>query len=316
MTMPSSRPFQRLPFEELPELPRRPHPYASIPAREVETRSPRLGRLRIHLRELGAGPPLLLVHGLMTTSYSWRYLLEPLSRTYRVFAPDLPGCGASEAPPRGSYGPAELASWIGDLQSTLGIEGCLSIGNSMGGYLCMRRALAEPKAFSRLVNIHSPAFPDLRLDALAALMTLPGTHALAAYLARRDPLRWAHRNVHYHHEDLKSLEEAHAYGDPLGTREGSLAFASYLAETMSPAALRSFLRELASRKARHEPFPIPLLLLYSRRDPLVDPRNGEKLHALIQGSSLAWIDDSSHFAHVDTPARVLESVLPFLSRGE
>ncbi len=310
---PMRRPFERVPFSDLPAIPRRPHAYDATAAREVTTRSDALGALRIHVREAGEGPPLLLLHGLMTTSYSWRYVIEPLARRHRLVIPDLPGCGRSEAPPPGSYGAAAIAAWIGDLQRALDIEGCPAIGNSMGGYLAMRHALARPGAFSRLVNLHSPAFPDAKLALLSALMKLPGTRALAAWLARRDPLRWAHRNVHYFDEELKSLEEAHAYGDPLATPEGSRAFACYLAETMSAADLRAFTRDLAARSAEGRPFPIPLLLLYADQDPLVSPRNGDRLHALLPGSELAWIERSSHFAHVDTPDAVVARVLPFLS---
>ncbi len=306
------RPFERVPFADLPALPRRPHPYDETAAREVTTRSERLGALRIHYREVGSGPPLLLVHGLMTTSYSWRYVIEPLARRYRLVIPDLPGCGRSQAAPPGAYGAGAIAAWIGDFQRALAIEGCLAVGNSMGGYLCMRHALANPRAFARLVNIHSPAFPDAKLDALGALMKLPGTRALAAFLARRDPLRWAHRNVHYFDEELKSLEEAHAYGDPLATPEGSRAFACYLAETMSAADLRAFTGELRLRFAAGQAFPVPLLLVYADRDPLVSPRNGERLHALLPAAELTWIEASSHFAHVDTPDQVVARLLPFL----
>jgi pimeloyl-ACP methyl ester carboxylesterase len=248
----------------------------------------------------------------MTTSYSWRYVLEPLGAHFRLLVPDLPGCGRSEVAPSGAYSPADLAAWIGDFQRALDIDGCAAIGNSMGGYLCMRHALASPGAFSRLVNIHSPAFPDYRLDLLGGLMRLPGTRRLTAYLARRDPLRWAHRNVHYHDETLKSLEEAHAYGDPLATAEGSRAFACYLAETMSPAGLRAFVGDLSKRRRRDERFPVPLMLLYSRLDPLVSPGNGERLHALVPDARMVWLEDSSHFAHVDSPERVVAEVLPFL----
>jgi pimeloyl-ACP methyl ester carboxylesterase len=307
------RPFERVPFAELPALPKRPHPYDRTEALEVTTRSERLGALRIHVRQAGSGPPLLLVHGLMTTSYSWRYLIEPLGRRFRLLMPDLPGCGRSEAAPPGAYGAPSIAAWIGDLQRALGVEGCLAVGNSMGGYLCMLHALARPDAFARLVNVHSPAFPDAKLDLLSALMKVPGTRALAARLARRDPLRWAHRNVHYFDEELKSVEEAHAYGDPLSTAEGSRAFACYLAETMSAAGLRAFTRALRDRFRAGQPFPVRLMLLYADRDPLVSPRNGERLHALIPGAEIAWIRSSSHFAHVDTPDEVVTRVLPFLS---
>lgn len=314
--MPTRRPFQQLRFADVPARPARPHPYFEASAREVTTRSEGLGVLRIRYRVAGEGPPLLLIHGLMTTSYSWRYVIEPLGRKFRLFMPDLPGAGESEAPPEGAFGPARIAAWIGDFQRAVGIEGCDAVGNSMGGYLCMRHALARPAAFSSLVNIHSPAFPDLRLDALAKLMKLPGTRALTAYLARRDPLRWAHRNVHYFDETLKSLEEAHAYGDPLATADGSRAFASYLAETLAPAEMRDFVAVLRKRRRDEQPFPTRLMLLYSRRDPLVSPANGEKLHALLPDARMVWLTDSSHFAHVDSPERVAREVIAFAGAGD
>jgi pimeloyl-ACP methyl ester carboxylesterase len=306
-------PFRRLPFDTLPERPHRAHAYDTTAAREVTTRSRALGTLRIHYREAGEGPPLLLIHGLMTSSYSWRYVIEPLARHFRLIIPDLPGAGASQAAPPGAYGPAEIAAWIGDFQRAVGIEGCRAVGNSMGGYLCMRHALAVPGAFARLVNIHSPAFPDAKLELLGAVAKVPGTGALAAFLARRDPLRWAHRNVHYYDESLKSLEEARAYGEPLSTVEGSRAFAAYLTETMAPSGLRAFTRDLGERRSRRDPFPCPLMLLYSRQDPLVAPENGDRLGALVPEAKVVWIEQSSHFAHVDTPDRVVDEVLPFLA---
>src|ERR1700690_4060357 len=134
-------PFRRLPFADLPARPHRPHAFWQTEDRETTTRSGALGALRIRYREHGAGPPLLLVHGLMTTSYSWRCVVAPLARHFRLLMPDLPGCGGSAAAPPGTYSAANIAAWLGDFQDALGIGGCVAIGNSMGGYLCMRHAL-------------------------------------------------------------------------------------------------------------------------------------------------------------------------------
>ena len=71
-------PFRRGRFDALPDAPRVPHPYFATSARTIAVRSERLGEVATHVRVFGAGPPLLLVHGLMTSSYSWRYVLEPL----------------------------------------------------------------------------------------------------------------------------------------------------------------------------------------------------------------------------------------------
>src|SRR5215813_2061653 len=60
----------------------------------------------------GDGPPLVLVHGLMTSSYSFRYVLEPLGRRYRVFAPDLVGAGLSDKPLDFHYSVDNVARFI------------------------------------------------------------------------------------------------------------------------------------------------------------------------------------------------------------
>ena len=131
--------------------------------------------------------------------------------------------------------------------------------------------------------------------------------ALLSRVIRKDPVRWAHKNVHYCDETLKSLEEAHAYGDPLATPEGATAFVGYLADALAPHGFAWFVDELAER-----PFPVPLRLVYSTKDPLVRPENGSRLAALVPGAELVWLKDSSHFAHVDTPDALVDAVLPFL----
>ncbi|MBI4951577.1 MAG: alpha/beta hydrolase [Myxococcales bacterium] len=308
-------PFVRGPFEALPERPHRPHPYFETRGVDVPLTAPGFGTTSAHVRVHGSGPPLLLVHGLMTSSYSWRYVLEPLGARYTLYVPDLPGAGQSPGPLEPRYDPAALAGWLGALVGALGIRGCPVIGNSLGGYLCLHLALADPGAMSRLVDLHSPGVPEARLYALRAALAVPGAKGLLGWLVRREPLRWAHRNVHYWDESLKSLEEAHAYGDPLATEGGARAFVKYLAETMAPGPMRALQRTLRARHARGERFPVPLQLVYARRDPMVPPRIGAVLAARIREAELVWLDEASHFAHVDAVERLLPPVLAFLASG-
>ncbi len=311
--MTARRPFERVPFAELPDLPRVPHDLARTTSREIAMRSRPFGEQRVHYREIGEGPPLLLVHGLMTTSYSWRYVYAPLAARYRVIAPDLPGAGRTTKSADCNHSAAALAEWIGEFQEALGIRGCLAVGNSLGGYLCMRHALRDEGAFARLVNIHSPALPDARYYALHGGLAIPGVRAALAAVIRRDRERWVWKNVHYFDETLKSREETREYAAPLGDDAGIATFIRYLYDTMSPAGFAEFRDALEARKGRA--FPMPLLLLYSRQDPLVPPKNGDRLHALIAESTLTWLDHTSHFAHVDTPEPVVREVMAFLTAG-
>ena len=140
---------------------------------------------------------------------------------------------------------------------------------------------------------------------------MPGVRGALARFVQRDVLRWAHRNVHYYDESLKSLEEAHEYGDPLATPDGARAFVGYLGDALAP---RGFVELGAALRERA--FPVPLQLLYARRDPMVPPSVGPRLHALVPGASFVWLEEASHFAHVDRPDAVLDAITPFLEAPE
>ncbi len=306
----TSSPFRQMAFEELPEQPRIAHPFFELRSDRVRVRSDHFGAIELDVRRTGDGPPLVCVHGLMTSSYSFRYLMPALADRFDVIAFDLPGAGRSDAPDV-SYGPDEIADLIGDLMHELGVVGAPVIGNSMGGYLAMRLALRRPDAMSRLVNLHSPGIATARMWALQIALSIPGSRLLLDRLVRRDPLRWAFRNVHYHDESLKSLEEAREYAAPLMTPAGRLAFARYLADTLRATSMRELERTLARVGNR---FPVPLLLVYAERDPMVPPAIGSKLARLLPSAELVWLENASHFAHVDATGPFVDAVVPFLQR--
>jgi pimeloyl-ACP methyl ester carboxylesterase len=304
-----TEPFRQLRFEDVPELPRKPHAYAQARTETLALESRDLGPLRIHVRSHGSGPPLLLVHGFMTSSYSWRYALEPLGRHFTCYAPDLPGAGRSSAP-LGPYAPDALARAVGEIQRALGLRGAPVIGNSLGGYLCMRLALEDPASMSRLVNVHSPGLATFRNRALStALGLVPRAGSVVDALVARDPERWVHRNVHYFDESLKSREEHREYAAPLRTPEGRRAFFRMLDETFDVRQMRAFEARLQGLGGA---FPVPLLLLYAARDPMVPPEVGDRLHALLPSARFERVEGGSHFMHVDATEAFVARVLPFL----
>ena len=307
--MTPTAPFRQLPFAEVPELPVVPHRWAEATREDVTITTDDLGPTRICVRAFGpkTAPPLVLVHGLMTAGYSFRYLLEPLGKRYRLLIPDLPGAGWSDHPDT-YLGPDVLARAVIATIDALGVRGAPVIGNSMGGYLCMRAAMLDPGAIGRLVNEHSPGVPTARMTALWwALRVLPGRWLLDR-MVRRDPERWVHKNVHYYDEALKSREEHREYAAPLSHDAGRRGFHRHLHDALDVRQMKEFVRALRATE-----FPIPLQLVYVRRDPVVPPIIGERLHALVPKSTLTWLDVGSHFAHVDAPAQFVAAVEPFLA---
>ncbi|MBX3155076.1 MAG: alpha/beta hydrolase [Deltaproteobacteria bacterium] len=300
-------PFEQLAFADVPEAPRVPHRWADTTRRDVTVRTDELGSIRIAVREYGSGPPLLLVHGLMWTSYSFRYLLEPLGARFRLVMPDLPGAGDSDHPDV-YLGPDVLARALLATVDALDLRGSAVVGNSMGGYLSMRAALLDPKAFTRLVNLHSPGLPTPRMVALRWAMRVLPSFRIVDRLVRKDPERWVHRNVHYYDETLKSREEHREIARPLTTPAGRRTFYRHLRDTLDTRPMKQFASTL-----RASGFPIPLLLVYADRDPIVPPAVGARLRELLPSATFIELREASHFAHVDAPGRFVDAITPFLS---
>ena len=304
-----AKPFEQLRFEDVPELPRVPHSWSRTVRRDVEIRTDELGACRVAVHEYGSGPPLVLVHGLMTAGYSFRYVLDLLGAHHRLLILDLPGAGASELPDV-HLGADVLARAIVASIDALGVRGAPAIGNSMGGYLCMRAAQLDPRAMSRLVNLHSPGLPTARMTALRWATRLLPARWIVDRLVRRDPERWVHKQVHYYDESLKSREEHREFAAPLATPAGRKAFYRHLTDALDVRDMRAFAARLAA-----EPFPIPLCLVYAERDPVVPAIVGDRLRALVPAAQFIRLPRASHFAHVDAAERFVAAIAPFITEN-
>ncbi len=85
----------------------------------------------------GSGPPLLLVHGFLGYSFSWRFNVEPLSRYFSVYAMDLPGCGFSQRTEAATCTLAGDAEALLRFMDHLGIQQADIVGSSRGGGLAI-----------------------------------------------------------------------------------------------------------------------------------------------------------------------------------
>jgi pimeloyl-ACP methyl ester carboxylesterase len=308
------RPFQQWAWSEVPAHPRVPHRWAETTPVDRTVTLPGGAPLGWHARTFGQGPPLVLVHGLMTASYSWRYQLERLGRRFTLWMPDLPGAGATDPLP-GPHTTPSLAAALAAWMDASGLHHVPMVGNSLGGLIALHLTLDHPGRISRLVNLHSPGRPTPRLHALHAALSVPGSHALLDALIRRSPERWVHRHVHYADETLKSREEADVWAAPLRTPQGRAAFTSWLQHALAPADLRAFQRRLEARVAAGEAWPLPLRLVYAPADPMVPPAVGDWLHARLPGSDMVRLPGGSHFAHVDAPDAFEAAVADWLAGG-
>lgn len=120
--------------------------------------------VRLSVRVLGGGAPVLLIHGWSLANDVWDRQIRILADAgHRVIAVDLRGHGASDAP-LGGYDIAQLAADAAAVLHTHAPEPAVVVGWSLGGMTALRMAHAYPQLVSKVVMVASVGVAHVRQE--------------------------------------------------------------------------------------------------------------------------------------------------------
>jgi pimeloyl-ACP methyl ester carboxylesterase len=103
-----------------------------------------IGNLSVHYQQVGAGPDLVLIHGLFCNLAFWYLTVAPiLAEAFRVTVYDLRGHGLTQRVPAG-YRAVDLAEDLRRLMDHLGIDSAHLVGHSFGGAVALAFAVGNP----------------------------------------------------------------------------------------------------------------------------------------------------------------------------
>jgi pimeloyl-ACP methyl ester carboxylesterase len=163
-------------------------PPEALRARYAPTPPSRFVRVQgmdVHYRDEGRGPTVVLLHGMGASLHTWDGWTAALRDSLRVVRLDLPGYGLTGPFPHGRYDDASYVAFLADFLDAVGIARASLAGNSMGGEIAWRFALARPARVERLVLVDAAGYPYGDPPPLFRLVGAPGVAPLVTRLSPR-----------------------------------------------------------------------------------------------------------------------------------
>jgi pimeloyl-ACP methyl ester carboxylesterase len=249
---------------------------------------------RVAYQRAGEGPPLILLHGILSDSRAWSRQLPDLASDYTVVAWDAPGAGQSSDPPE-SFGSDGYVDCLSAFMDALELNHAHVLGLSWGGVLAQELYRRYPERVRSLILADtyagwkgslSEAVCRARLEACLRESELPPDEWVSGWLPGL-------LTENAPQELLDEVAEVMSDFHPPGYR----AMAQALGEVDT--------RDLLPR------IRVPTLLLWGKADKRAPLSVAQQLRNAIPDAKLVVIPGAGHESNVEQPARFNAAVLEF-----
>jgi len=265
-----------------------------------------LGRLPLHAVSVGDGPPLIVLHGYLQSSWAWRHNLDDFARRFQSHALCTPGFGWSAKPIGADYRLATQARRILAWMDRMDITQSHLVGSSLGGALALQVAAVAPQRVLSVALVN-PAGPGWY--PMASLSRLQ--HTLWSPLIRHLPgvswgLRMGLRHIAYGDMPIDDEYMRHFLG-PLqspGGPEAALAVAMHFSADMEQLSRRT------------PGILCPLLMIRGNRDQVMPESAFRRIIDRLRQPQIVVMEGCGHCPMEEDPVRFNEVLWGFWSRIE
>ncbi len=263
--------------------------------------------MRVHLRDEGPRDdpsPIVLLHGTLSSLHTWDGWAAVLTSKRRVIRFDLAGHGLSGPSPDRTYTIDNDVRLVIAVLDALGVERCVLGGNSLGGGISWRTALAHPSRVEKLILVDSDGYPirPISMPIAFRFAWMPTTDWMVRNTFPRGLIEQGLRNV---------------YGDPkratpeLLVRYRELTRCKGNRESLMERG-RQWRQSITYPSDRIAELKLPTLIIWGSRDRLVPPDAAKQFHHDISGSTMVIFDGLGHLPQEEDPIRTVGAVKQFL----
>jgi pimeloyl-ACP methyl ester carboxylesterase len=257
----------------------------------------------------GIGQPLLAIHGLGASMYSWRNLVKETDSFpgYQIILIDLKGAGNSLKPHDNNYSILTQRDLVYQFIQERNLRNIILVGNSYGGAVSLLLAIHmcehDRGRLSKLILIDSGGY-DIDLPSHVKILRTPVIGWLAVNTIPPDCQAKIVLKDAYYDKRKITEEQIREYGRPIGSKGGRYA----LLKTGQQAIPKDFEKIIA----KYPTIDVPTLILWGLDDKVIPLKIGKMLHAAIGGSRLELINDCGHVPQEEKPAETICWMREFL----
>jgi pimeloyl-ACP methyl ester carboxylesterase len=269
-----------------------------------------MSAIELYYETYGSGDPVIFLHGLGASIYTWRHVKAPLEGNYQLFLFDLKGFGRSPKPRDNRYSVQDQADLIYQFVLEHNLNNLTVVGNSYGGAVSLLLAIMlcekDPGRLSKLILLDSGGYNEslpwylhlLRIPVLGWLVV----HLSPSKLLARTVLKYCYYNDH-----LITDEQVAAYAAPLKTSGGKYGLLT--------ASKQVIPKNIDKVVERYPSISVPTLIIWGDKDKVIPLKIGEKLDAAIPCSKLTTVADTGHVPQEETPTPTIELIKDFLKNS-
>jgi 3-oxoadipate enol-lactonase len=248
----------------------------------------------VNAAQSGEGPPLFLLHSLLSDRASFDAIVPELAKSFCVIVPELPGFGRSQAVTGGLAAVADrMAEAVRDAAAG---ERAIVLGNGYGGFVALQMAIRHPEIAARFVLADcGAAFSEAGREAFRNMAAASGTKGLPAITDVAMRRLFAPDFQESHPELMADRRAAFLRTDPQVFRAACDALASL--------DLRPELRKVK----------VPVLVLVGEHDEATPPPMSHELAALLPQAHLEVVPGCAHVPQLQSPRLFLDVIGGFLS---
>nr|WP_263327801.1 alpha/beta hydrolase [Neobacillus sp. Marseille-Q6967] len=246
---------------------------------------------------LNGKPPILLIHGFASSTYTFRRIVPLLQKQFSIIAVDLPGFGKSEKSTSFIYSFHNYAKLLLECIHKFGFSNTYIVAHSMGGQIALHMALIAPEKINKLILLCSSGYLRRAKKLLIYSSYLPFFEKFVYHYIKRKDVKYHLRNVFFN-QTLINDELIQEFGRPLAEKGFYKALIRLLRH-----------REGDLLPQQLQDIKVPVILIWGKEDRVVPLEVGQRLVRDLPNAQLITYEKTGHLITEERPEHIFENIL-------